>query len=718
MNNINSLPPFKRFCVTIGNLPSSYVDSMSYYECLMWLCKYLKDTVIPALNENAEAVNELINWFNNLDVTEEVNAKLDSMVEDGSLESMMKPYLDTYIQPQIDTLNTNFNELEDNIESQLSGINSNIDNIEDNIENQISNVNTRIDSIASGSPAGVYPTVSDLTTADPDHDKIYLISATGHWYYYDSANNQWSDGGVYQTSLIGNNKVTYTNLKQDLQDSLKSVYSNLNVSIQDKKILDTDGTITTVSDTRLGVASATITGGESIHILTGIYKALYGNNYCLYSFFDSSNNVISFGLNNDNGNVEKVVVAPENATKINVQYTIGTQLAISADVKFKPKEKVEYNDLENKLKNVFNLAYSTSIDPSENEIPNCVIYIDDAGRFVYSALSGYNYKKYQLKPNTNYKLKKAIKLYNNVIYGFTSNVEKTITISGESYLVNQLCDVYVGSGGEAIIDDIEFVSPSYAVYLYVLTSNTNEDVVELLEGSTLYVESSDNPLINKKVGFVGDSICAATTEGVKGWATLLSENEGCTTYNYGVDGYRIGYGTTSYSNTHSIQTQLAELISDHSDLDYILIQGGVNDYWSLAGDNPIQKGSIDYTSFSNYDKNTFLGGLEYMFNYCKTNIPNAKLIYIVTHKVKNTNLFENSSFYSYENEAIEVCKKWSVPYIDLMNEGIINGFITVDQNRYFIPDRENPSVGDGCHPNLAGYTVETNIIGKYLKYHI
>jgi len=95
MKPINSLPPFKRFCVTIGNLPSSYVDSMSYYECLMWLCKYLKDTVIPAINENAEAVNELINWFNNLDVQDEINNKLDEMVESGELQEIISEYLNS-----------------------------------------------------------------------------------------------------------------------------------------------------------------------------------------------------------------------------------------------------------------------------------------------------------------------------------------------------------------------------------------------------------------------------------------------------------------------------------------------------------------------------------------------------------------------------------------------------------------------------------------------
>lgn len=106
MINPVNLRPFKHFCITIGNLPTSYVDSLSYYEMLEWLCHYLQDTVIPAVNTNAEAVTELQNlyvelknyvdnYFENLDVQEEINNKLDEMVEDGVLLDIITPYIDT-----------------------------------------------------------------------------------------------------------------------------------------------------------------------------------------------------------------------------------------------------------------------------------------------------------------------------------------------------------------------------------------------------------------------------------------------------------------------------------------------------------------------------------------------------------------------------------------------------------------------------------------------
>lgn len=58
MSNKN-VEGLKKLCVTIGNLPSSYVDSLSYYECLMWLCNYIEKTIVPAINENAAAITEL-----------------------------------------------------------------------------------------------------------------------------------------------------------------------------------------------------------------------------------------------------------------------------------------------------------------------------------------------------------------------------------------------------------------------------------------------------------------------------------------------------------------------------------------------------------------------------------------------------------------------------------------------------------------------------------
>lgn len=105
LENIETIEsPFRRFVTTIGVFPTAFTDAMTYYECLAYLVKYLEDTVVPAVNENAEALQELqdyvVHYFDNLDVQEEINNKLDEMAEDGSLTALIKGYVDPFIEAQ------------------------------------------------------------------------------------------------------------------------------------------------------------------------------------------------------------------------------------------------------------------------------------------------------------------------------------------------------------------------------------------------------------------------------------------------------------------------------------------------------------------------------------------------------------------------------------------------------------------------------------------
>ena len=210
---IQKLTPFTKRVMSIGTLPSSFYASMSYYESMVWLYEYLKNQVIPTVNNNAEAVEELQekyiefsediteevgdfkeyingkvdelesymnNYFTNLDVQQEINNKLDAMATDGTLTNLIKAYVDPIYEAyeqEINTLNTNFQ----------TQVNTNLNTMNNKINNAI-----------SGSPKGVYATVSDLETANPSHDYIYLVTADGKWYYYSTSLSAWTAGGTYQ----------------------------------------------------------------------------------------------------------------------------------------------------------------------------------------------------------------------------------------------------------------------------------------------------------------------------------------------------------------------------------------------------------------------------------------------------------------------------------------------------------------------------------------
>lgn len=96
------LPPFKSWLAS--NIPAVYDNTMTYYEELCALIKYLQDQVVPAVNTNASAVTTISeaveqlqkyveDYFTNLDVQEEINNKLDEMAENGTLQEIMAEYL-------------------------------------------------------------------------------------------------------------------------------------------------------------------------------------------------------------------------------------------------------------------------------------------------------------------------------------------------------------------------------------------------------------------------------------------------------------------------------------------------------------------------------------------------------------------------------------------------------------------------------------------------
>lgn len=98
------LPPFKAWLAS--NIPAVYDNTMTYYEELVALIKYLQDIVVPAVNDNASAVTTISNaveqlqsyvenYFANLDVQEEINTKLDAMAEDGTLADIISQYLNS-----------------------------------------------------------------------------------------------------------------------------------------------------------------------------------------------------------------------------------------------------------------------------------------------------------------------------------------------------------------------------------------------------------------------------------------------------------------------------------------------------------------------------------------------------------------------------------------------------------------------------------------------
>lgn len=97
MNTIDTLnnDVFKHLIMTVGELPTTFVESMSYYEMVAWLVDYIRTKVVPATNNNAEAIKEIQEWIKTLDLQDEVNNKIDEMIESGEMEQLLTQILHT-----------------------------------------------------------------------------------------------------------------------------------------------------------------------------------------------------------------------------------------------------------------------------------------------------------------------------------------------------------------------------------------------------------------------------------------------------------------------------------------------------------------------------------------------------------------------------------------------------------------------------------------------
>lgn len=164
------------------------------------------------------------------------------------------------------------------------------------VNTSIANLTSEISGLASGSPAGVYATVTALTTADPDHDKIYVVSEDGHWYYY---NDGWQDGGTYQATVVSENDKTILRLSR-LYESLNNNLGeevNFNKNIFNKKcssmFIDANDGVTTYKLLSYALSDDFMDIPENSKII--VIKNIPTNMQTGFLlFYDSSNNYLGW----------------------------------------------------------------------------------------------------------------------------------------------------------------------------------------------------------------------------------------------------------------------------------------------------------------------------------------------------------------------------------------------------------------------------------------
>ena len=185
-NFINFLPPWVE-----TNIQPAFYDKESG-SCIQQTARmYAKvNQLVRIANEQYAKIEEFIakfvelkdyveDYFENLDVQEEINNKLNEMAEDGTLADIIS----TYVSEPLETMQNNINDFESNVNTSINEIRA------------------EVDAKNSGSPL-----VASSTAGMTDTSRVYVNTTDGKWYYYDG--DSWEIGGTYQSTAIAEGSIT------------------------------------------------------------------------------------------------------------------------------------------------------------------------------------------------------------------------------------------------------------------------------------------------------------------------------------------------------------------------------------------------------------------------------------------------------------------------------------------------------------------------------
>ena len=104
--------------------------------------------------------------------------------------------------------------------------------------------------------------------------------------------------------------------------------------------------------------------------------------------------------------------------------------------------------------------------------------------------------------------------------------------------------------------------------------------------------------------------------------------------------------------------------------------------------------------------NTFSGAFEEICYRLKTYWKGVPVFYVCVHKMSSRDTELQNT---YSKRAKVLCKRWSIPIIDVYDCGGLNTYISEHKNTY-------TNNSDGTHPNELGYnTFYIPLIEKNLK---
>lgn len=172
---------FRRFPKSIGELPTSYRESISYEEQIIWLCNFIEKEILPSIDISQETVEELKSAFDSLqkEVEESVTNLQVDINQVKVYSDVQNELLKDLIENQIRLLNLRFDNIPDTL-LVWNPTNGTQDNLNDTLNDIYSQ--TRVGALTAQEYDNLELTATnyderELTATDYDTEGKELLSA-------------------------------------------------------------------------------------------------------------------------------------------------------------------------------------------------------------------------------------------------------------------------------------------------------------------------------------------------------------------------------------------------------------------------------------------------------------------------------------------------------------------------------------------------------------
>ena len=654
------LRPFSRFCVRIGAVPPSIIKSLSYEEQLIRLVKFLKEQVVPAIDDNADAIEELQtamvqlenyvnNYFDNLDVQEEIDNKLDQMVQDGTIKSLLNNELLTEINEKV---LQNTVDISANTEA---------------IDNKVS-----------------YNEASSISMEMLNQEVREALT-----------------GG--STAVVGTDSVDTVNIADKAVTILK-----LDDYLQATKIMESGEPMAlgtkaggiakeNTSTHKIEINSPTSTDYSwyKVALTKGKYYYFTGYNYGPVGFYiaDSEDNVIFNSVTNPSSYsmTPYSTLIRANASglyayiDIKESYYASTWRSIT---KINTPLLREVSSIENKVKKI------------EAQL---VKKVDD-GYLDYRHVSGANLPIYDNYTDPNH-------FVNTKIYQMSKGVKYHV----EGYKWSYVCGIYIlGLDNQIIYQSNDETPDDKTLVTYDFTASQDGFIcvheIDTSIGTVSVIQPfTDSPASSSELGFtkwiaLGDSLTESNFRASSNYVDYIEEELGIDVVNLAHSGS--GYKKLN-TNNKSIITEIGEIPSYNYNTDIITVMGSINDFSYLAND----LGELGDTT-----TDTLYGAMYVFFSTLQTTYMGTRLG-VITPPVTGTNYsYQKPRFALYNKALKETAELFGVPVLDLTYSCNLKPWETNFRNEFYSADGTGGSGQvDDTHPNSKGHWLIHNKIKEFIK---